>query len=175
MAYYPAKWLLWAHLKAYTWQYTTSFIPCLITVGEEASNSWCHILQGKRYTHFTLSCPPSSFLIASPSPYLYLSLSLSFAFASSITFEESQIFHSHARGRILSTWMDSINLRWFAFLKLGKRNALCNTGNAFCINPVVEYIFESHGFLFLGLCVQTEITDCSCIDLNWKLTAVNNF
>lgn len=57
--------------------------------------------------------------------------------------EESQIFHSHGCGRIPSTWLDSINIRWFAFLKLGKHTALCNTRNAFCINLVIEYIFKN--------------------------------
>lgn len=129
--------------KVYTWRYTTSFIPCLITVGEKASNSWCHILQGKVYTHFTLSYPSSSFILDYHTLPLHLSFCVSFTFAASITFEESQIFHSHAGGRFPSMWVDSINLRWFAFLKLDKRNTLCNPGNAFCINPVLEYIFEN--------------------------------
>jgi len=67
---------------------------------------------------------------------------------------------------------DSINLRWFAFFKLGKCNALCNTGNALYINPVVGSIFENvtfHGFLVVGVCFRLAITFCFCKDLCWNL------
>lgn len=161
--------------KVYTWRDTTSFIPCLIAVGEKASNSWCHILQGKVYTHFTLSYPSSSFILDYHTLPLHLSFCVSFTFAASITFEESQIFHSYAGGRFPSMWVDSINLRWFAFLKLDKRNTLCNTGNAFCINPVLEYIFENptHHIPFSGYLLPNRCTRLFLyrfkLNVCWKL------
>lgn len=131
--YIYAKCYFWAHM-------TTFFIPCSI-MGRE--RHYC-LLQAQRHTQNTLLCP--SFFPLAPHPALphpTIYLFLYFTFAASITFEESQIFHGHACGRFPSTWEDSINLSWFAFLKLDKGNALCSTSNAFCIIPVFDYIFEN--------------------------------
>lgn len=102
--------------------------------------------------HVPTPPPPPSFfpLSGSLSLLLPLYLSQSLTFPASITFEEAQIFHRHTWGRIPSSWGD---LHF-------KCNALCNVGNAFCINPIVEYIFGNltvHRFPFPGICFQTEI------------------
>lgn len=146
MGYYPTKWPLWAHLLMVLHNILHLPFPCLITAWKKASNSWCHIPQ-QNFKLISLLHTPS-FSLNLP----YLPLSVFLLFPASITFEESQIFQRNACGRIPSSWLDSINLRWFAFFKRGQRNVLCNTCNTLCINPVLGYIFENqafHGLLFL--------------------------
>lgn len=63
-------------------------------------------------------------------------------FAASIIFDKSEIFHDHASGRFPSTSDGSIISSSFAWLKPDKHNALCSSGNAFCIILVFEYVSE---------------------------------
>lgn len=112
------------------------------------------------YQHLLL-LPPFFPLSGSLSLLLPLYLSQSLTFPASITFEEAQIFHRHTWGRIPSSWGD---LHF-------KCNALCNVGNAFCINPIVEYIFGNltvHGIPFPGICFQTEINCLFLYKFNMK-------
>lgn len=133
-----AKWYFWAHIKKVHMRVHNILHPLFNNIERKP------LLSSPSQTSYSDYSPmPFLFSTATPHPALPPPDFLSFTFAASITFEESQIFHGQACGRFPSTWEDSINLSWFAFLKLDKGNALCSTSNAFCIIPVFEYIFEN--------------------------------
>lgn len=91
-------------------------------------------------------------------------------FSTSIIFNKSQIYHGHASGRFPSTFDGSIIPSSFAWLKPDKHNALCSTGDAFCIILVFEYISEylpMDWSLFLALSSRTDSESYSSMKMTF--------